>query len=141
MKMEKPSPAITAAFEAVQPSGAEPRKMFGMPACFMNGNMFAGVYGRTIMLRLPEPERERLIKAGGAPFAPMGRVMREYVSVPPAFIADRAKLRPWIKKAQAFAASLPAKQPKARKTAAPAARAAAVKKRTIPAARKRAQRT
>jgi len=50
-----------------------------MPACFVNGYMFAGVFGHTIMLRLPEAEREKLLRNGGEPFAPMGRTMREYV--------------------------------------------------------------
>ncbi len=116
MAWEKPSQELIDALEAVTPPPpVERRKMFGMPACFVNGYMFAGVFGRTIMLRLPEAEREKLLRNGGEPFAPMGRTMREYVCPPPSLVADRAKLRPWIKKAQAYAESLPPKQAKPRK--------------------------
>lgn len=120
MEFEKPSQAVIDAFDAVvPPPPVERRKMFGMPACFVNGNMFAGVYGRQIMLRLPESDREKLLRRGGEPFPPMGRAMREYVAAPTAYVGQPAKLRPWIKKAQAFAESLP---PKATKTKpAPAA--------------------
>ena len=118
MEFEKPSQRVTEAFDAVvPPPPVERRKMFGMPACFVHGNMFAGVYGQNIMLRLPEAEREKLLRVGGAPFAPMGRAMREYVTVPPAYFDDRTRLRRWMKKAQAFAESLPPKEPKARKAA------------------------
>ena len=124
MKFEKLSPRAVEAFDAVvPPPPVERRKMFGMPACFVQGNMFAGVYGQNIMLRLPEAEREKLLRAGGAPFAPMGRAMREYVTVPPAYFDDAARLRRWMKKAQAFVESLPPKAPKARR-AVPRPRAA-----------------
>ena len=44
MEFEKPSQAAIDAFDAIVPPPVERRKMFGMPACFVNGNMFAGVY-------------------------------------------------------------------------------------------------
>lgn len=121
MEFEKRSQAVIDAFDAVvPPPPVERRKMFGMPACFINGNMFAGVYGRQIMLRLSETDREKLLRNGGEPFAPMGRAMREYVCVPTAYVGQPAKLRAWMKKAQAFGESLPPKQPKPRKKPAPA---------------------
>ncbi|TAK64602.1 MAG: TfoX family protein [Dehalococcoidia bacterium] len=129
MEFEKPSQAVIDAFDAVAPPPpVERRKMFGMPACFVNGNMFAGVYGRQIMLRLSESDREKLLRNGGEPFAPMGRAMREYVTVPTEYVGQPAKLRPWMKRAQAFGETLPPKQPKATKrkavvAAGPAARA------------------
>ena len=132
MEFEKPSQAVIDAFDTVvPPPPVERRKMFGMPACFVNGNMFAGVYGRHVMLRLSEADREKLLRNGGEPFAPMGRAMREYVTAPAAYVGQPAKLRPWMKKAQAFAESLPPKQPKPRKK--PASTAA----RPTPRARKR----
>lgn len=125
MEFEKPSQAVIDAFDAVQPPPpVERRKMFGMPAWFVNGNMFAFVFGQAIVVRLPETERAKLVRAGGAPFGPMGRPMHEYISVPPAYHRERARLRTWIKKAQAFAESIPPRAPKAAKKPASAARPA-----------------
>lgn len=113
MPFEKPSPELIEAFNALQlPPPVERRKMFGMPAWFVGGNMFAFVFGQNIVVRLPEVEREKLLRKGGAPFGPMGRPMREYIAMPPGYHDDRARLRRWIKKAQAFAESLPRKPAK-----------------------------
>ncbi len=113
--MKKPSQQTADAFEGALPPAAERRKMFGMPAAFVNGNMMAGVFEDSIMVRLPEKDRAKLVATGGAPFAPMGRTMKEYLTVPAAFHTDAAKLRPWLRKAQAYAESLPPKAPKLRK--------------------------
>lgn len=130
MKIDKPSAALIAIYEAVAPPApaAERRQMFGMPCCFAHGNMFMGLFGESMMLRLPEPERTALTAMpGGGPFEPApGRVMREYVRVPPALLADPAELRPWVARALAYAQSLPAKAKKSKqKTAARGAKQAA----------------
>ena len=39
--------------------GAERRKMFGYPAAFVNGNMFAGLHESGLVLRLPDADRGR----------------------------------------------------------------------------------
>ncbi len=132
MEFEKPSRQLIEEVDALMPPPpVERRRMFGTTAYFTQGTMFGCVYGGSIVVRLPEAEREKLLRAGGVPFAPMGRAMREYVVAPAAFIRQPAKLRPWIRKAQAFAESLPPRQPKsARRRTASAARPA-------PRARKR----
>jgi TfoX/Sxy family transcriptional regulator of competence genes len=92
------------------------RPMFGCPAYFTGGNMFAGVWQETVMLRLSEDERAAVTAAGGGPFEPMpGRAMKEYVTLPPSMVADPAEAAGWVRKAAAYAASLPPKQKKARK--------------------------
>jgi TfoX/Sxy family transcriptional regulator of competence genes len=92
------------------------RPMFGCPAYFTGGNMFAGVWQETVMLRLPEDERAAVTAAGGGPFEPMpGRAMKEYVALPPDMMADRDVARLWVRKAAAYAASLPPKEKKPRK--------------------------
>ncbi len=92
------------------------RPMFGCPAYFTGGNMFAGVWQETMMLRLSEDDRGRITSAGGRPFEPMpGRVMREYVALPPDMVADRDAASVWVGKAAAYAASLPPKAKKPRK--------------------------
>ncbi len=91
---------------------AEGRKMFGYPCVFVNGNMAAGLFGRSLFVRLGPEDLARLLKIkGAAPFAPMpGRIMREYAVVPPDFLRPGGPLREWVEKALGFASSLPAKR-------------------------------
>jgi TfoX/Sxy family transcriptional regulator of competence genes len=92
------------------------RPMFGCPSYFTGGNLFAGVWQETVMLRLDEDDRARVTAAGGRPFEPApGRRMREYVALPPAFLADREATGVWVRKAAEYAASLPPKEQKPRK--------------------------
>jgi TfoX/Sxy family transcriptional regulator of competence genes len=60
------------------------RPMFGNLAAFVNGNMFTGLYGEALFVRLSEEDREELLKVKGARlFKPMkGRPMKDYVCVP-----------------------------------------------------------
>jgi len=91
------------------------RPMFGCPAYFTGGNMFAGVWQDTVMLRLPEDQRALAHTAGATPFEPMpGRPMKEYVALPASMVEDPAKAADWVGRAAAYAASLPPKQKKPR---------------------------
>ena len=92
----------------------EPKKMFGYPCCFLNGNMFTGLHEENWIVRLPEEDRNELIDNHGATqFAPMeGRVMREYVTLPPTILSNPLELKKWLDKSHAFATTLP---PKAKK--------------------------
>jgi len=112
MKLAKSPPELIATFDAVMPGApAERRLMFGYPAGFVNGNMFAGVFEDRMHVRLPEHQRNDLIKLGGRAFEPMpGRPMREYVEVPPSIVANRAALSEWINNALNYTVSLPAKK-------------------------------
>jgi len=92
------------------------RPMFGCPAYFTGGNMFAGVWQETMMLRLSEDDRAEVIAAGGAAFEPMpGRPMKEYVALPASLVADPEAAAAWVRKAAAYAASLPPRKKKPRK--------------------------
>ena len=95
---------------------AEPRKVFGYPAAFVNGQMFAGLHQDHMILRLPEAARIKFLaeyKTGL--FEPMpGRPMREYVLLGEGTVADEARLAGWLNEAFVYAASLPAKEPKPR---------------------------
>ena len=87
------------------------RPMFGCPAYFTGGNMFAGVWQDTVMLRLPEDQRALAHTAGATPFEPMpGRPMKEYVALPASMVEDPAKAADWVGRAAAYAASLPPKK-------------------------------
>jgi TfoX/Sxy family transcriptional regulator of competence genes len=93
---------------------ADQRKMFGYPATFVNGNMFAGLHESGLVLRLPEKDRNEFLRLGGAKqFEPMpGRPMREYVVASETLAARPADVQSWLRKAFTYAASLPAKASK-----------------------------
>ena len=83
--MPKPSDEAKAAFARVVPD--EPavtiRPMFGQVSAFVNGNMFCGIFGEELLVRLPDDEIEKVKKKGGRDFEPMpGRKMGGYVIVP-----------------------------------------------------------
>jgi hypothetical protein len=118
MKWRKPSEELTRTFAEVTPGPpATPRKMFGFPAAFINGNMFMGLHQEDMVLRLPDDARTELLRTNGArTFEPMpGRPMREYVVVPPALLKDRTKLSAWARRALDYCSLLP---PKVKKAAA-----------------------
>src|SRR5436190_9295198 len=80
----------------------ETMKMFGGVAAKVNGHIFAGLFGRSTMLWLPEPERTAALALEGAgPFDPMGdgRARSEKVMLPEAMMDDAAELRAWIGRA------------------------------------------
>ena len=118
MQWQKASEDVIEAFDAALPAddAVQKRKMFGNPSAFVNGNMFAGVFEDDIVVRLPAERRAELVEQAGAqPFAPGGRVMREYLIVPPVARADRDELARWLDEAFRFVASMPAKEAKPRK--------------------------
>lgn len=97
--------------------GIDRKKMFGYPCCFVQGNMFTGLHEESWVLRLPEDFRLKVMKTHGAlQFEPMaGRVMKEYVKIPPSVQNNVAELKAWITASLDYAFSLPPKSPKKRK--------------------------
>jgi TfoX/Sxy family transcriptional regulator of competence genes len=92
--------------------------MFGHPVYTAGGNMFAGLYGDEVFLRLSEQDRQEIQTryAGATLFEPMsGRPMREYVVVPRSLFADFDAFMDWAERAHEYATSLPAKAPKAKR--------------------------
>jgi hypothetical protein len=90
---------------------AEPRRMFGCPCAFIQGNMFTGLHQEGMIFRLsPEDRVAFLTLPGAAPFVPMaGRPMREYVMAPTEMLALPVELEKWMARALSFTKSLPAK--------------------------------
>ncbi len=102
----------------------ETMKMFGGVAAKVNGHIFAGLFGRSAMLWLPEAERAKALALPGASmFDPMGdgRARSDKVMLPESMMGKPADLRKWIARAFEAAAELPAKGAKAK---APPKRAA-----------------
>ena len=104
-------------FLAALPKDArvETMKMFGGIAAKVNGHIFAGLFGRSTMVWLPEDVRpEALALEGAALFDPMGdgRARSDKVMLPERFMADSPQLRRWIARAFKAAAALPPKRAK-----------------------------
>ena len=89
--------------------------MFGADVWFVNGNMFIGVFGDGIMLRLSDEDGLALKKQvpGSGVFSPTEKmVMHEYSYVPSSSFKDLDELEDWISRSFRLVASLPAKVPK-----------------------------
>src|SRR5258708_27513179 len=83
--MPKAGDAAKAGFSKLVPD--EPavtlKPMFGQLSAFVNGNMFCGIFGDELMVRLPDAEIAAVKKQGGRDFEPMaGHKMGCYVVVP-----------------------------------------------------------
>lgn len=106
-------------FLAALPKDAriETVKMFGGVGAKVNGRMFAGLFGASVMIWLPEDERaEALALKGAAPFDPMGDGRRsDKLMLPERFMRTPAELKRWVTRAFKAAAALP---PAAKKKAA-----------------------
>ncbi|HYQ14338.1 MAG TPA: TfoX/Sxy family protein [Polyangiaceae bacterium] len=92
-------------------SRIETLSMFGGVAAKVNGNMFAGVFGQSAVIWLPEAERAKALAEGGAsPFDPMGDGRRsDKIMLPPALMKKPAELRKWLSRAFKAALELPTK--------------------------------
>jgi TfoX/Sxy family transcriptional regulator of competence genes len=113
--MPKPGADVTAAFQELVPKhpAVGIRPMFGNLAGFANGNMFTGLFGSDLFVRLPDAQRERLLEEGGADFAPMpGRAMKGYVTLPAGWPDRPAETRAWIESALDHTLTMPAKAAK-----------------------------
>lgn len=87
------------------------RPMFGNLSAFVNGNMFAGLFGDNLFVRLSEEDLERVRKQGGRDFEVMpGRTMKGYVFVPGAWQQKPAEARAWITTSLAWSRRLPVKK-------------------------------
>ena len=102
-------------FLAALPDDArvESFRMFGGIAARVKGHIFAGLFGRSTMIWLPEAERaEALALEGAAYFDPMGDGRRsDKVMLPESLMDEADELRRWIARAFEAASALP---PKAR---------------------------
>jgi len=126
--------------------------LFGGVAAKVNNNFFAGLFGRSVMIWLPEDQRQAALDLEGASmFDPMGDGRRsDKVMLPEAMMEEPSELKKWIAKAFKAAAALPPKVGKAKakkgnakapapekKAAAPKKKAAAPKKKAAAAPKKK----
>jgi TfoX/Sxy family transcriptional regulator of competence genes len=116
VQMPRPTEADKQRFRDLVPEDprVEIKPMFGNLGAFVQGNMFMGLFGSDIGVKLTAADQDRVRAAGGTSFGPAERPMGGYVSLPADARPDQAQ--EWIASALAYVATQPPKRPKARKT-------------------------
>ena len=119
MQLAKASDDAKALFASVVPD--DPRvvvkPMFGNLGAFVNGNMFAGLFGERIGVRVVDESRRAELAAtdGAGPFGPEERPMGGYVAAPAAWSGEPERLSEWLAQAFEEVAALPPKAPRSPK--------------------------
>ena len=94
------------------------KKMFGKWAYFINRNMFTGVHGTSLFLRLSSMDREEALSLDGITiFEPRaGMVMGEYVVLTDSVLPNDSLVKELFQKSVSYVSSLPPKEPKKKKS-------------------------
>ena len=114
MQIPKPTDADKERFRSLVPDDprVEVKPMFGNLGAFVNGNMFMGLFGADIGVKLAPEDAEVLrTQHGGGPFGPAERPMGGYVTLPSSMVGSADGAR-FVAKAVEFVAAMP---PKAKK--------------------------
>jgi TfoX/Sxy family transcriptional regulator of competence genes len=115
MEIPKPTEADKEYFRSLLPDSPEVelKPMFGNLGAFVHGNMFAGLFGAAVGVRLAEAERDELAALDGAgPFGPAERPMGGYLSLPPSWREDPGRAADWVGRALGHVAAMPPKKAK-----------------------------
>lgn len=113
MEMPKHSDDAKAHFRSLitEAPGVEIKPMFGSVGAFVNGNMFAGLFGEAVGVKLDDAGLDELrALPGSGPFGPAERPMNGWLALP-ADLSDSDKSA-WTDRARDHIATLP---PKAKK--------------------------
>ena len=121
MKFDKSPQWLVQLFEALQPEvGGTPRRMFGYPSAFENGQLFSGLFGDGLYVRLSEADKAALLALpGAAPMAPRGRPSQHFTLLPPSLLEDEEAVKGWMRRGLAHARTMPPKSPKQRRAPHP----------------------
>ena len=85
--------------------------MFGNESAFVNGNMFYGLFGDDLFVRLSEEDSQEILSKGGSLLEPMkDRPMKDYVLLPKAWWKQPQTIRTWIAKSLDWTAKMPEKK-------------------------------
>src|SRR5215813_9270298 len=112
MQIPKPSEDDRQFFKSLIPDepAVEVKPMFGNLGAFVNGNMFAGLFGPDIGVRLDDASRAELASMeGSGPFGPAERPMAGYLALPRAWRASPETAAGWVERALVHVRSMPAK--------------------------------
>jgi TfoX/Sxy family transcriptional regulator of competence genes len=114
MEMPRPTEADKTRFRSVAPDDprVEIKPMFGNLGAFVNGNMFMGLFGADIGVKLDDAGAAELRTVDGAkPFGPAERPMGGYVTLPGSMVGTDDGGR-WIARSLDHVGALPPKAPK-----------------------------
>jgi TfoX/Sxy family transcriptional regulator of competence genes len=117
MQIPKPSQEDAAYFRSLIPArpDVEIKPMFGNLGAFVHGNMFAGLFGSDVGVRLDDAASQQLAAIEGVgPFGPAERPMGGYLSLPPDWRASPDLAAAWVERALDHVAALPPKVKKPR---------------------------
>jgi TfoX/Sxy family transcriptional regulator of competence genes len=90
--------------------GVQEKKMFGGLGFLLGGNLFAGVWKDSLIVRLgPAAGEEALLEPHVRAFDITGKALKGWVMVAPQGVADDDRLRAWVQRAVTFVGTLPAK--------------------------------
>ena len=113
MKLPKSSERVEQIFDKIVSGmdGIQLRKTFGYPSAYVNGNMFAGVHGEQIVMKVTDAVREELLASGKAKiFSPMpGRTMKQYAAFSGGLLDNTKLLKDSVEQALKYTSSLPKK--------------------------------
>ena len=132
MEIPKPSEDDKQFFRSILPEDpeVEVKPMFGNLGAFVHGNMFAGLFGSAVGVRLAGPDAAELSAVGGTgPFGPAERPMGGYLSLPPGMAPDLAAQ--WVEKARG-GLRRSASSPTCPKTSLPPSRAWRQRRKSLP---------
>ena len=114
MQIPQPTDADRERFRSLVPDDlrVEVKPMFGNLGAFVNGNMFMGLFGSDIGVKLPPAHADQLrMQPGAGPFGPAEGSMGGYVSLPAAMIEAGEGDR-WVASALEFVGAEPPKRKK-----------------------------
>ena len=117
MEIPKPSEQDKEFFRSLVPDDpdVEIKPMFGNLGAFVHGNMFAGLFGPAVGVRLDDAGAAELAAVDGSgPFGPAERPMGGYTSLPGAWRDAPDVAAGWVERAFAHVSSLPPKVKKAK---------------------------
>lgn len=113
MEIPKPSEADVEYFRSIVPEdvAVTVKPMFGNVAAFVNDNMFMGLFGPGIGLRLPDAARDKLLAIdGAAPFGPPDRPMKQYATMPMSWRDEPALTAQWVERSLTHVGAMPPKR-------------------------------
>lgn len=114
MEVPRPSDTDRERFRSAVPDDprVQVKPMFGNLGAFVNGNMFMGLFGADLGLRLPPDEATALLALPGAgPYGPPGRPMGGWVTLPAALVGSPDGAA-WVERALAHVSRMPPKAAK-----------------------------
>jgi TfoX/Sxy family transcriptional regulator of competence genes len=119
MQIPKPTEADKQFFVSLIPghAGIEVKPMFGNLGAFVNGNMFAGLFGPAVGVKLSPADQDELAATpGSGPFGPTERPMGGYLSLPAAWRDTPEVAVGWVERALTYVSAQPPKIKKPKKT-------------------------